>query len=96
MGMRPLPRGAHYQHAPQFAKHDVMDDPIGVTYWKITHGIRFTGMPAFDSTLTATQRWAIASFLLRQDSLPPMANAAWRAMPSCYHTCACSYCSRRI
>ena len=71
-----------YQHAPQFADHDVTDDPIGVTYWKITHGIRLTGMPAFSSTLTDTQRWQISSFLLRQDSLPPGAQAAWKALPS--------------
>jgi mono/diheme cytochrome c family protein len=71
-----------YQHAPQFAKDDVTDDPIGVTYWKITHGIRYTGMPSFDSTLTSDQRWAIATFLLRQDSLPPTAAAAWKALPS--------------
>ncbi len=71
-----------YQHAPQFAKDDVTDDPIGVTYWKITHGIRYTGMPAFDSTLTADQRWAIATFLLRQDSLTPSAAAAWKGLPS--------------
>ena len=71
-----------YQHAPQFAKDDVTDDPIGVTYWKITHGIRYTGMPAFDSTLTSDQRWAIATFLLRQDSLTVGAEAAWKALPS--------------
>jgi thiosulfate dehydrogenase len=71
-----------YQHAPQFAKDDVTDDPIGVTYWKITHGLRYTGMPAFDSTLTSDQRWAISSFLLRQDSLTPTAAAAWKALPS--------------
>ena len=28
---------------PQFAKHDVNDDPESETYWKIAHGIRFTG-----------------------------------------------------
>lgn len=71
-----------YQHAPQFAKHNVTNDPIGMTFWKITHGIRFTGMPAFDSTLTTNERWAIASFLLRQDSLTPNAAAAWKALPS--------------
>jgi mono/diheme cytochrome c family protein len=71
-----------YQEPPQFAKDDVTDDPIGVTYWKITHGIRYTGMPAFDSTLTSPQRWAIATFLLRQDSLTPAAAAAWKALPS--------------
>ncbi len=71
-----------YQHAPQFAKDDVTDDPVGVTYWKITHGIRFTGMPAFDSTLTTNERWTIATFLARQDSLTPGALAAWKALPS--------------
>jgi len=75
-----------YQHAPQFAKHDVTDDPIGVTYWKITHGLRLTGMPAFDSTLSTTQRWEIASFLRHQDSLPPGAEAAWKALPSATDT----------
>jgi mono/diheme cytochrome c family protein len=71
-----------YQRAPQFAKDDVTDDPTGVTYWKITHGIRLTGMPAFDSTLTTEQRWAIATFLARQDSLTPTAKAVWKALPS--------------
>jgi len=71
-----------YQHAPQFVKDDVTDDPIGITYWKITHGIRYTGMPSFDSTLTTNERWAVATFLLRQDSLTPSAAAAWKALPS--------------
>ncbi len=71
-----------YQHAPQFAKDDVTDDPVAVTYWKITHGIRLTGMPAFDSTLTADERWTIANFLAHQNDLPPTAKAAWLALPS--------------
>ncbi len=71
-----------YQHAPQFAKDNVADDPVGVTYWKITHGIRLTGMPAFDSSLSVAERWKIAGFLARQDSLPPGAAAAWKALPS--------------
>jgi thiosulfate dehydrogenase len=75
-----------YQHAPQFAKDDVTDDPVGVTYWKITHGIRLTGMPSFDSTLTTNQRWAIATFLARQDSLTPRAESTWKAIPSAGRT----------
>ena len=35
-----------YIHPPQFAKNGVDDDPEGVTYWKIEHGIRWSGMPA--------------------------------------------------
>jgi mono/diheme cytochrome c family protein len=71
-----------YQHAPQFAKHDVSDDPVEETYWKITHGIRLTGMPSYSRTLSEPQRWAIAKFLRHQDSLPPVALAAWKALPS--------------
>jgi thiosulfate dehydrogenase len=75
-----------YQKPPQFAKDDVTDDPIEMTYWKITHGIRFTGMPAYDKSLNDTQRWEIASFLRHQDSLPPNAFAAWKALKSAADT----------
>jgi thiosulfate dehydrogenase len=71
-----------YQEPPQFGKDDVTDDPIEVTYWKITHGIRLTGMPSYSKTLTDDQRWAISAFLRHHDSLPPNALAAWKAMPS--------------
>jgi thiosulfate dehydrogenase len=71
-----------YQKPPQFGKHGVSDDPIEETYWKITHGIRLTGMPAYVETLSERERWAIASFLRYQDSLPPAAAAAWKALPS--------------
>jgi mono/diheme cytochrome c family protein len=52
-----------YVAAPQFAKHGVDDDPTGETYWKIEHGIRFTGMPAFVGLLSEEQIWQIAYFL---------------------------------
>ncbi len=71
-----------YQRPPQFAKHDVTDDSVAVTYWKITHGIRLTGMPAFAETLTAEQRWAVAAFLRHQGELPAHADEAWKALPS--------------
>ena len=71
-----------FQQPPQFAKDDVTDDSVVVTYWKITHGIRFTGMPAYATTLTANQRWAIATFLRHQTELPPHAESAWKALPS--------------
>lgn len=69
-----------YQKAPQFGKHGVEDDPDGETYWKITHGIRLTGMPAFTKTLTDEQRWQIALLLKHMDALPPKANKAWHTM----------------
>jgi hypothetical protein len=64
--------------APQFNKHDVMDDPEGVTYWKIEHGIRFTGMPAFHPMLDEKSIWQITYFMKRApDHLPAAAKSIW-------------------
>jgi thiosulfate dehydrogenase len=67
-----------YVPAPQFAKHGVDDDPEGVTYWKIEHGIRFTGMPSFKGLLTEEQIWQITFFLKHgTGNLPAAADAVW-------------------
>jgi thiosulfate dehydrogenase len=71
-----------YQHAPQLGKHGVEDDPEGETYWKVKHGIRLTGMPAFGMTLTQTQLWQVVTFLKHMDSLPPGVTQNWKKMPS--------------
>jgi thiosulfate dehydrogenase len=67
-----------YQKPPQLAKRGVEDDPVGVTYWKIAHGIRWTGMPAFGKTLRESQLWQITLFLKNMDHLSPAAHEAWR------------------
>jgi mono/diheme cytochrome c family protein len=69
-----------YQHPPQLAKDGVEDDPEGVTYWKIYHGIRFTGMPSFGHTLTDEQLWQLALFLKHMDGLPPAPQRVWKAV----------------
>ena len=69
-----------YQKPPQLAKYGVEDDPDGVTYWKIAHGIRFTGMPSFGESLTDEQMWQLTLFLKHMDHLPPAADAAWKAV----------------
>ena len=71
-----------YQHPPQLAKDGVEDDPEGETFWKVYHGIRFTGMPAFGHTLNDTQIWQLALFLKHMDSLPPGPNREWKAVKS--------------
>jgi mono/diheme cytochrome c family protein len=67
-----------YQRAPQFGKHGVEDDPEGETFWKVTHGIRFTAMPSFIGTLDDQQRWQVTLFLKHMDALPPQVSRAWR------------------
>jgi thiosulfate dehydrogenase len=69
-GMFPLP--------PQLLSHDEMvtDDPVGATYWKVSNGIRLTGMPGFNDILTPTQMWQISEMLAHADKLPDQTKAA--------------------
>jgi mono/diheme cytochrome c family protein len=64
---------------PQLAKDGVEDDPEGVTYWKVAHGIRFTGMPAFGKTLSEREMWQIALLAKHMNSLPSGVRSAWQA-----------------
>ena len=67
-----------YQRPPQLASDGVEDDPAGVTYWKVFHGIRLTGMPSFAATLSEQQLWQVTDFLQKMDHLPPAVDSAWR------------------
>jgi mono/diheme cytochrome c family protein len=51
----------------------VTDDPPGETYWKVAGGIRMTGMPGFDKTLSTTQMWQVSLLLANADKLPQTA-----------------------
>jgi len=73
----PIAKGL-YQKPPQFATDGVEDDPEGLSFWKIKHGIRLTGMPSFAPTLNDQQIWTIALFLKHMDKLPPAAEQAWK------------------
>ena len=75
-----IAKGVYYR-APQLAEDGVEDDPPGVTFWKLKHGIRFTGMPTFRS-LSDEQLWQLTLFLSTMDKLPPGPKAAWNRIPS--------------
>jgi len=52
---------------PQLLKgHGVTDDPEGTTFWKITNGIRLSGMPRFDA-MPETERWQVTMYLKHAD-----------------------------
>jgi thiosulfate dehydrogenase len=67
-----------YQRPPQLASDGVEDDPAGVTYWKIYHGIRFTAMPSFASTLSEKEIWQLTAFLANMDRLPAGVDSQWK------------------
>lgn len=72
----PVAKGL-YPQPPQLATDGVEDDPEGVSFWKIKHGIRWTGMPSWKGSLTDRQIWTLALFLKHMDKLPPAAERAW-------------------
>ena len=73
----PIAKGL-YQKPPQLATNGVEDDEEGVSFWKIKHGIRLTGMPSFGYSLSDQQIWTLALFLKHMDKLPPAAVPAWQ------------------
>ncbi len=66
-----------YPEPPQLLdpNHMVTDDPAGETYWKVSNGIRLTGMPSFHESLSPTQMWQVSLTLANADKLPPTVNA---------------------
>jgi thiosulfate dehydrogenase len=48
----------------------VTDDPVGETYWKVKYGIRLTGMPGFEGSLSEDQMWQISQLMATADKLP--------------------------
>ncbi len=53
----------------------VTDDPEGITHWKVTHGIRLSGMPGFGSTLSDTVRWQVTMLVAHADKVTPAVTA---------------------
>jgi thiosulfate dehydrogenase len=51
----------------------VTDDPPGESYWKVAGGIRMTGMPGFEKTLSTTQMWQVSLLVANADKLPKSA-----------------------
>ena len=74
-----------YPQAPQlWKKHGkgnvvgVSDDEPGETYWKVKNGIRLTGMPSFQHTLSEEQMWDVTLLLKAADQSMP--TQVWSAL----------------
>jgi thiosulfate dehydrogenase len=59
-----------------FKGKGVTDDPAGVTYWKVANGIRLTGMPGFNGSLSSEQMWQVSLLLSNADKLPATVQTA--------------------
>ncbi|MGA8657591.1 MAG: c-type cytochrome [Chthoniobacterales bacterium] len=86
------PAQGFYIEAPQLAKDGVEEDPEAASFWKVKHGIRFTAMPSFTTTLRDEEIWKIAMFLKQTDRLPPTVDAEWKKvllLPPTRHRNSC-------
>ena len=58
-----------FPSAPQlWVKHrngvvGVSDDPVGETFWRVKNGVRLTGMPSYQKTLSESQMWEVSQLL---------------------------------
>ena len=57
---------------------DPPDDPEWHVYYVIRNGVRYTGMPAWDKTLSDPDLWKLTAFLARVNKLPPAVQDYWK------------------
>jgi mono/diheme cytochrome c family protein len=57
---------------------DPPDDPEWHIFYTIRTGVRYTGMPAWDKTLSEQDIWKITSLLSHLDKLPPTVQEFWK------------------
>jgi thiosulfate dehydrogenase len=72
-----------FPHPPKLMEgKGVTDDTAGETYWKVSGGIRMTGMPGFVASLSSTQMWQVSLLLANADKLPASAKAILVSVPA--------------
>jgi mono/diheme cytochrome c family protein len=54
------------------------DDPEWHVFYTIRTGIRYTGMPSWEKTLSEQDMWKITSFISHMEKLPPVVQEYWK------------------
>jgi thiosulfate dehydrogenase len=68
-----------FPRPPQLFKgHGVTDDPVGETYWKVSNGIRPTGMPSYAGALSEKEMWQVSLMLAHEKSCQLRARQSFR------------------
>ena len=66
-----------YPPAPNLVS-DPPDDPEWHIFYAIRTGVRYTGMPSWEKTLSEQDMWKITSFLSHMEKLPPAVQEYWK------------------
>jgi mono/diheme cytochrome c family protein len=70
-----------YPPAPPFVK-DPKNRQDSEQIYIILHGVRWTGMPAWENTLDERTIWTVVTFLDHMNKLPPSVEEEWKKPPS--------------
>jgi mono/diheme cytochrome c family protein len=76
---KPSPLEHSFYPPPPNLIADPPDDPEWHLFYTIRTGVRYTGMPAWDKTLTEQDMWKITMLLSHLDKLPPGVQEYWKA-----------------
>jgi mono/diheme cytochrome c family protein len=76
---KPSTLASSFYPPPPNLVSDPPDDPEWRIYYTTRTGIRYTGMPAWDKTLTEQEMWKVTMFLSHMDKLPPAVQDYWKA-----------------
>lgn len=68
-----------YKKPNLFADEDWSQDADGLVYWFIDHGVRLTGMPAFNKSLSQDEIWQLVLFIKNIKKLPADVDDYWRS-----------------
>jgi mono/diheme cytochrome c family protein len=71
---------AFYPRVPQFAKN-APDRPDWQMFWIVKHGVRYSGMAAWQGEIPDEKIWQVVTFLSRLRNLPPDVEADWTQPP---------------
>ena len=77
-----IARGEFPMPPELFHGKGVTDDPPAETFWKVANGIRLTGMPSFNQSLSETQMWQISLMLANAEKLPNSVAAVLAGQPT--------------
>ena len=75
---KPSPLATSFYPPPPNLISDPPDDPEWHILYTIRTGVRYTGMPAWDKTLSEPDMWKITMFLSHMDKLPPAVQDYWK------------------
>ena len=72
-----------YPPVPKFMDDPPTDMSEAQDFYIVKHGIRFSGMPAWEKKFRDEEIWQLSGFLKHLDSLPPSVDQEWKkhAMP---------------